>query len=400
MKLLFAHDHIFYKYNNEYYSNGSFPKHVLLRYTDVFDEVKFISRQESVHQQIQKMSLSTTEHVKFIKVPNFKSINKFYKILEARKIIEKEVADADCVIARSSSIGSIAIEYAIKKNKPYAIEVVGCPWDALWNYGNLAGKILAPLSCLKLKKIVKSAPYVLYVTNKFLQKRYPTNGTNISCSNVKIEFIDEQVLINRIDKIHKLKTSNKIILGTAAAIDVKFKGQEYVIEAISKLAKEGYDFEYQLAGNGDDSYLKSIAEKFGVIDKIVFLGAVPQNKIVQWIDNIDIYIQPSKQEGLPRAVIESMSRACPIIASNAGGIPELVEEKHIFKKGNCNELSTKINSLLSDKEEMKNQAIRNFNKSRDYYHEKLDMRRNDFLNEFKTYSMDVNKKYVDKLMDN
>ena len=43
------------------------------------------------------------------------------------------------------------------------------------------------------------------------------------------------------------------------------------------------------------------------------MGGVPHNKIFQLLDDIDLYIQPSLQEGLPRSVVEAMSRACPII---------------------------------------------------------------------------------------
>ena len=65
------------------------------------------------------------------------------------------------------------------------MEVVGCPWDAYWNY-SLKGKIVAPFATYMMKRRVKSAPFVLYVTNKFLQKRYPTKGKKINCSNVEL----------------------------------------------------------------------------------------------------------------------------------------------------------------------------------------------------------------------
>ncbi|MDP5274714.1 glycosyltransferase family 4 protein [Chengkuizengella axinellae] len=387
MKLLFAHDHIFYKFHGDYYSNGSFPKDVLLRYTSIFDKVHFISRQQVVNKQTNKMSLSTTENVEFINIPNFKSIKKVHKIFEARKIIKSEVEKADCVIARSSSIGSIAVEYAKKTNKPYVIEVVACPWDALWNYGRITGKMLAPFSYYKLKKIVKNAPYVLYVTNQFLQNRYPTNGMNISCSNVKIDIFEDQVFKDRLEKINSFSITNKIVFGTAAAVNVKFKGQQYVIEALSRLSKQGYDVEYQLAGNGDHTYLRSIAQKLGIEDKLVFLGAVPHHKIFSWMDNIDVYIQPSKQEGLPRAVLEAMSRACPVIGSNAGGIPELVDKEYIFSKGSVNDLVIKMIDLLTDKEEMSGQARTNFNTSKKYNQQELDIRRSYFLSKFKQDTM-------------
>lgn len=48
MKLLFAHDHIFYRHKDNYYSTGGLSKEVLERYTNVFDEVIVVSRQKKL----------------------------------------------------------------------------------------------------------------------------------------------------------------------------------------------------------------------------------------------------------------------------------------------------------------------------------------------------------------
>lgn len=62
---------------------------------------------------------------------------------------------------------------------------------------------------------------------------------------------------------------------------------------------------------------------------------MPHDKIFEWLDTIDIYIQPSYQEGLCRSVVEAMSRACPVICSDACGERELANEKFIFKRGDA-----------------------------------------------------------------
>ena len=183
MKLLYAHDHKFHIYKDEFFSNGSFSTEALKRYTNVFDEVKFVSRQVKVKEKPEKMTLANAERVEFVKVPDFKSIKTYYKKKQAEDIIKKEVLKADYVIARTSSIGFIAIKYAKKYNKPYLVEVVSCYWDALWNH-SLKGKVIAPQSFLKSKKIIREASHVVYVTNEFLQNRYPTNGKHTNCSNV------------------------------------------------------------------------------------------------------------------------------------------------------------------------------------------------------------------------
>jgi glycosyltransferase involved in cell wall biosynthesis len=384
MKLLFAHDVKIYKYNDKYFdSSGSFSNEILSRYTDIFEEVRFISRQvDSNREKVE--ALPNLEGVEFVGVPNFMSTKTYYKKLEAVRIIEQEVKAADCVIARvPSSIGSIAVKFAKKYNKPYLLEVVGCAWDALWNH-SLQGKIIAPFKHYATKRIVKDAKYVVYVTNEFLQKKYPTRGKSVNCSDVVLKEFDDTVLKARIDKINDMKENSKIVIGTIGAVNVKYKGQQYVIEALGRLKKQGITkYEYQLVGGGDQTYLKSIAEKFNVADQVKFLGPIPHYKVFDWLDTIDIYVQPSKTEGLPRALIEAMSRGLPAFGAKAGGIPELLESEYIFSNARKNIHEICIILQLFTKEKMIMQAKRNYEEAKKYDRGIIEERRRQFLMEFK-----------------
>jgi glycosyltransferase involved in cell wall biosynthesis len=133
-------------------------------------------------------------------------------------------------------------------------------------------------------------------------------------------------------------------------------------------------------GGGDKTYLQSIAENYGVADKVIFEGSIPHEKVFDYLDDIDIYVQPSKTEGLPRALIEAMSRGCPCIGSNAGGIPELLDNAYIFRSGNVKELANILVSL--DTEKMIKQAKRNFEFSKGYAKEIIEVRRSKFLQDF------------------
>lgn len=384
MKLLFAHNHRFHIYKENYYSNGSFSSEALLRYTNAFKEVTFVSRQVSVDSEPKNMSLVTTNGINYIKIPDFESIRKYYKKIEAHKIIKREIQEMDFIIARlPSSIGAIAVKYAIKYNKPYLVEVVTCPWDSFWNH-SWKGKIIAPFHYYSSKKLILNAPYVVYVTNKFLQKRYPTMGKQINCSNVALKDFGDVVMEKRLFKIQNKKKDSKLIIGTIAAVDVRFKGQQYVIEALGKLKVQGFnDYEYQLVGGGDQSYLKSIAKKYDVAEKIHFMNYIPHNEIFSWLEDIDIYVQPSRQEGLPRALIEAMSRGLPALGARTAGIPELLDNQYIFSntKRNIDEICTIFKQFT--KETMAQQGIRNFEESKKYKREIIEKRRTEFFNDFK-----------------
>lgn len=380
MKVTFINDHIFYKYKKNYYTSGSLNPDVIKRYTTVFSKIHFVTRQKKTKFKTASLPVNNCT-TSFTKVPHYKSLRTVKNYALTKRIIKDEVEKADFLILRSGTFANIAAKYARKIKKPYLIEVVGCSWDAHWNYGFL-GKFIAPFAYLGQKRAVKHADFAVYVTNSFLQKRYPTNGKETNCSNVSLKQFDSTVIKKRIEKI-KNKTTLTVI-GTTAAIDVKYKGQQYIIRALSKLKKAGKtNFEYQLVGNGDSDYLKSVAEKYGVSEQVKFLGSLSHNEVFEWLKEIDIYAQPSRQEGLPRAVIEAMSCALPAIGAKTAGIPELLDDEFIFSNSskNIDEICELLLSL--DAQTMIEQAKRNYNEAKKYDKEIIEKRREHFLKKFK-----------------
>ena len=356
------------------------------RYISVFGNIILITRGAYVSSKNNDLEPSNIKNVNIITVPNYKRPNKILNYFKIRKIIEKEVKKSDFIIARTSSLAFIAIKYAKKYRKPYLVEVVGCSFDSYWNHSNL-GKIIALYAFYIQKKAVKKAPYVVYVTNKFLQKRYPTNGKSVNCSNVVLNEFDDKVIEKRLRKIKNMEKINKIIIGTTAAVNVKYKGQQHIIQALGKLKEEGItNYKYQLVGGGDQKYLKYIAKKYGVAEQAKFLGSLPHDEVFKWLDSIDIYIQPSRQEGLPRALIEAMSRGLPSFGARTGGIPELLEEKYIFSNTRRN--ITEICNILKsfNKDTMIRQAKRNYTESKKYDKNIIEEQRRRFFIKFIEYA--------------
>ena len=65
----------------------------------------------------------------------------------------------------------------------------------------------------------------------------------------------------------------------------------------------------------------------------------------EWLDDMDLYIQPSLQEGLPRAVVEAMSRGLPALGAHTGGIPELLGEDCIFPRKGVDAIAELLTAL-------------------------------------------------------
>lgn len=367
--------------HNDFYGMTLTYEFFKSRYVEIFENIVVSTRVKDKNKEkgnILGYRKTNGENVEVKPINTYKDIPDAIKNKKRIKAeVNEIVKNLDKVIVRMPSIiGMFACDSAKENDKPYMIEMVACPWDGYKNHTHWAGKLMAPIMWYLNKRYLKDASKVLYVTNEFLQRRYPTKGEAIACSDVILNELDNTVLQKRLKKIENMKDADVIKLATVASVGLKYKGQEFVMKSMASLKKEGKKMEYYLAGSGDDTRLKNIAKKLGIENEVHFLGSLPHIEIFDLVDNIDIYIQPSLQEGLPRALVEAMSRACPAIGSSAGGIPELLDESYIFKKKKVNRLSKILKNVKID--ELKEQAIRNYEKVKDFDNEILNKKRKEF----------------------
>jgi len=388
MKVLFVHDGpLMSNTEKSVFYGVHYTDEVIARYAFFGDKVTFLMRNIVMQDYVASHFTQLTHPAfHFIEVPNFKSIMTKLRQKEAEEIIEKAVKEHDIIIVRlPSAIGVIAKKIAEKLGKPVLVEVVACVFDALWNY-DWRGKLMAHYKMYQYKRHIQSATHVIYVTEKFLQDRYPTKGKSIGCSDVVISVFDENILEKKLLKIETMP--DKIVLGTVAAIDVPYKGQADVMKTLRNLKDQGIsNFYYIIVGQGDSRRLRKLIEVYELNEQVEILGALPNIHVFRFIDSLDIYIQPSRVEGMPRAVIEAMSRACPVLASNLGGHPELLNQKALFEAGNFRDLG----ELLKDfrKLPLKKWAKENFNRALDFQSDILNQRRINFYREFKQYADNI-----------
>ena len=127
-----------------------------------------------------------------------------------------------------------------------------------------------------------------------------------------------------------------------------------------------------------------MAKEMGLVDNIIFDDVLSGGtEVNQWLDSLDLYIQPSRTEGLPRALIEAMARGLPAVATNVGGIPELLPSEFLIPPNAPQELANKIELLISSQQLRYEQGRANYNKAREYDSEILRQRRTKFWSQAK-----------------
>lgn len=105
------------------------------------------------------------------------------------------------------------------------------------------------------------------------------------------------------------------------------KGYEYALKAAQSLSERGVPFEYRIVGDG--RYLEPLAfarYELGLEGQVVFLGSRSHAAVLEEMKWADVFLQASVSEGFCNAVVEAQAMCLPVVASDAGGLPENVDD--------------------------------------------------------------------------
>jgi len=390
VKTAFFHDHRLRRdAAGAYFSNGGLPYAVLARYLKHFDGLVLVTRvqQTAEDESRERLSPAGGPRVEVVPVEGASRIGMLLGSAvktHVRSVLQR----VDCAIIRLPSlIGLAACREAITLGKPWMVEVVGCAWDSLWNYGSIAGHVSAPILYALNRHFIKRAPMALYVTEHFLQHRYPCGGPSEGCSDVVIPSPGDDVLAQRLRRIRESSDRRQVRIGLVGSLNVDYKGHETALRALVQLVPENPGLTLSLLGSGDAERWRRLASRLRVSTHVEFVGTLPSGgPVAQWMDGLDLYMIPSLQEGLPRALVEAMSRGLPAVGARTGGIPELIDARHIHDRKNHNQLALAIRRLIGSTAEMESAARANVATSRKYAPAILENRRDEFLARFRSYA--------------
>ncbi len=101
-------------------------------------------------------------------------------------------------------------------------------------------------------------------------------------------------------------------------------GIDTVIKAMQFLPN---NFIFTVIGQGEEANsLKNLAHKLGVADRVKFLGFIDYQRLPVYLKASDIFIRPSRSEGMGNSFIEAMAAGIPVIGTNVGGIPDFLKD--------------------------------------------------------------------------
>lgn len=175
---------------------------------------------------------------------------------------------------------------------------------------------------------------------------------------------------------------------TVASLAQMYKAPDVLIRALAKGVRAGLNLKLRIAGDGKHrAAMERLATDLGLADRVHFLGHLPAGaRVREELDSADLFLLPSRHEGLPRALVEAMARSLPCIASNVGGIPELLPPEDLVPPGDVDGLAGKLVEVLGDPIRMEAMSARNLRRSGDFREDLLVDRRNAFFREVRRFT--------------
>lgn len=146
--------------------------------------------------------------------------------------------------------------------------------------------------------------------------------------------------------------NNSPVIGTAGRL-VPIKGTVWLLQAAQVLLLKLPDLRVLIIGDGPERYrLRQLTSEMGIESQVIFTGQ--RDDVYDLISCMDVFLLPSLSEGIPMVLLETMALEIPIVATNVGGIPELLrngQTGYLTPPRDARALAEACQYLLEHKEE-------------------------------------------------
>lgn len=377
-------EHFIKNDKGEIYATRVLNEKIFNRYLEYFDEVIVFARVSKSNNVVKELKVNT-DRLSFVEIPDFRGPKEM--LMKSIKIVSKfrkACSDAEVIFLRAPSMLTIFLYRFIPKNKITSVEFMMGATYFIEDDSFIAQKVNKIIDN-EAKKLVKKANATLYVTEEALQKEYPPNAKAYEDSNddyftcgVSDVVIEKEYLFERLPMNSE---SNHFILISVGFMDSYRKGQHILIETVKILKDKGYSIELRLIGEGKKKEeFEQLAKRLGLEKEVLFLGKISSREtLFQQLKESDIFLLPSKLEGLPRVIIEALSASLPVIASDVNGNSELVQSELLVQAFKASNYSEKIQELIENPVFYNDISKENYQKALEYLPDKLDLKRRLFF---------------------
>ncbi|ONH58958.1 hypothetical protein CcI49_19810 [Frankia sp. CcI49] len=273
-------------------------------------------------------------------------------------------------------VGTALTRELNRQGLPFGLEVVGDVAEVLADR-----RIVSAAAGRMLARQCQQARAVSYVTRTVLQGRYPARADvpTVSCPRVRLEE-EDFVAGSRpapdgwgavgARHPHPARTVRLLTIGSQ---ERTYKGHDVLVDAVALMRSEGLRLEVTIVGDGrhhDEIVRRAAAHGLGDTVRFVRrLGSRPEVRAT--LDATDVFVLPSRTEGLPRVLVEAAARALPAVASAVGGVVEILPPRDLVPPDQPRRLAESLTDLIASPDRYAAASERNLATAREYSLDRL-----------------------------
>ncbi len=368
MKLSIIRNSLVYKVNGHYYSSDTFL-HFVKFWAPYFKSILLIVGMKELDDPSEldrfnlkkpldlpdNMILYEMKHFQATVIGYYKNLFSLIKdnLVEYREIFAK----SDVLLLMVPSIVSMVSYFVLRSTGvPIISYVIGDQVEIIKHGSKYKGLMnLFALAVSRAhefvhKRIINNSRAVFYVGSD-LEKKYPFSG-EFAYKTFSSVILEEDI-VSRSSFLDKGPV-RLLYLGRIA----HEKGLQYLVDSI-RILKEQMDIEVELTlcGMGPETQnLKNRVSVLGIEGSVHFRGFIGHGVQLDLIfaEN-DIFVLPSLSEGIPKVLLEAMAKGLPVIATNVGGIPDIIENHKnglLVPSASAESLAQAVIELIDDKDKM------------------------------------------------
>ena len=194
------------------------------------------------------------------------------------------------------------------------------------------------------RKIHTTPDYITAISS-FLGQR----AERLRASNKNISIIPNGFDVNELPLKEKV-VEKRIVCAARLSWE---KGIEYLITAVAEIKKIYPNAHLVLAGDGPEKEkIQGLVEKLGLADSVFFKGFLPHRDALKEISQGEVFVCPSLAEGLGNVFLEGQACGTPVIGTNVGGIPDIIQDGFnglLIQPKNSQAITEAIIKIFSDK---------------------------------------------------
>jgi len=142
--------------------------------------------------------------------------------------------------------------------------------------------------------------------------------------------------------INNKREKRSLIIGSLGKL-IPRKGFIELVKVVDSLINRGFNIKLRIGGSGIlKLYLEKLVSILGLESKVYIEGYIPEYRLNEWYNSLDLFVLNSKSEGMPTVILEAMASGLPVVATNVGGIPEAIDNEWLYEPGDLKRLEELI----------------------------------------------------------